>query len=87
MEYDFVALENDFINEKALKRFESRKDTPQFDIDKIIKEINLLYVAITRTRNKISLPPDLFGNQTQSDDGKSFKEKANRLKKPQYCIW
>jgi F-box protein, helicase, 18 len=84
MEYDAVALENDFINEKAVKRFENKKDTPQFEIDKIIEEINLLYVAITRTRNKISLPADLFGNQSQSDDTKSKSLKKNGLKKMRY---
>ena len=84
MEYDSVALENDFINEKALKRFENKKDTPQFEIDKIIEEINLLYVAITRTRNKISLPADLFGNQSQSDDAKSKSLKKNGFDKHRY---
>jgi superfamily I DNA/RNA helicase len=84
MEYDSVSLENDFVNEKTIMRYENKKDSPQFEIDKMIEEINLLYVAITRTRNKISLPADLFVNQPQLEDTKSKSAKKTGLKKTRY---
>jgi superfamily I DNA/RNA helicase len=55
MEYDEVELVNDFINEKRLDRqLKDEKEAP--DLSKLNEEINLLYVAITRTKNKLSIP-------------------------------
>lgn len=58
MEYDEVELVNDFINEKRLERqLKDEKEAP--DLSKLNEEINLLYVAITRTRNKLKIPASL----------------------------
>jgi hypothetical protein len=55
MEYDEVELVNDFINEKRLDRqLKDEKEAPDFS--KLNEEINLLYVAITRTKNKLKIP-------------------------------
>ena len=58
MEYDSVQIVNDFISEE---RIESLKNDPEAHLDPahIIEEVNLLYVAITRTRNRLYIPSDL----------------------------
>ncbi len=59
MEYDSVHLVNDFITEeKLLQLVENEKQ--QFSTDKLIEEINLLYVAITRTKNQLYIPEKLL---------------------------
>lgn len=55
MEYDAVQLVNDFINEKALEKL--KNDT---DAAKLNEEINLLYVAITRTKNILYIPEPMI---------------------------
>lgn len=58
MEYDIVHLVNDFITEEKLEKLKSGykdKEEP-LPIAKWNEEINLLYVAITRTKNKLHLP-------------------------------
>lgn len=60
MEYDEITLTNDFITEdKIIKLIEEAgvDDLPKF---KISEEINLLYVAVTRTRNMLNIPIDLL---------------------------
>lgn len=61
MEYDTVHLVNDFISEqkldRAIKEAAAEKQTP--DKSKLNEEINLLYVAVTRTRHKLYLPDSL----------------------------
>lgn len=58
MEYDSVQIVNDFISGD---RIDSIKNDPEADIDpaKIIEEINLLYVAVTRTKNRLYIPENL----------------------------
>ena len=55
MEYDAVQLVNDFINEEKLQKAANDKEKPM-DKAKLIEEINLLYVAITRTKNILHIP-------------------------------
>lgn len=57
MEYDSVHLVNDFITEEKLEKAANEKDP---DVAKLNEEINLVYVAVTRTKNKISIPEDLI---------------------------
>jgi F-box protein, helicase, 18 len=61
MEYDTVHLVNDFISEqkldRAIKEAAAEKQTP--DKAKLNEEINLLYVAVTRTRHKLYVPDSL----------------------------
>lgn len=60
MEYDSVTLTDDFINEARIRRLvEKEKETP-FDRDKINEEINLAYVAVTRSKNFLEFPDEMF---------------------------
>lgn len=62
MEYDEVILLNDFINEAKLQKylapFEKEKMT-EADTNRLAEEINILYVAITRTKNKLNIPAEI----------------------------
>jgi superfamily I DNA/RNA helicase len=63
MEYDVVHLVNDFITESKLKDLKEKHKndkTAAFDTARLSEEINLLYVAITRTRNKLFIPETLL---------------------------
>lgn len=56
MEYDSVQLVNDFVGEERLKVLVEKEDA---DPTKLNEEINLLYVAVTRTRNHLYIPENL----------------------------
>ncbi len=60
MEYDSVELVNDFINEEKIEEQFSPKNKEKLNIDKLNEEINLLYVAVTRTKNFLHIPFDLM---------------------------
>lgn len=66
MEYDQVTLEDDFINEERILRL-CKKDpsTNDISLDKLEEEVNLAYVAITRTKNQVTLPDDMFPDEIQ----------------------
>ncbi|PKN59635.1 MAG: ATP-dependent helicase, partial [Deltaproteobacteria bacterium HGW-Deltaproteobacteria-11] len=58
-EYDDVKLGSDFINgEKVMKLLAGAKARPPkpFDLQATIEEINLLYVAVTRSRRLLDIP-------------------------------
>lgn len=55
MEYDSVTLVNDFITEERLIKQKDEKE-----LIKLNGEINLLYVAITRTSNELHIPIELL---------------------------
>lgn len=59
LEYDDVYLVNDFITEEKLKQTLAKKEEELISDEKLNEEINLLYVAITRTRNRIHIPESL----------------------------
>lgn len=56
MEYDTVQLVNDFITREKIEKL--RKE--ELAKSKLNEEINLLYVAITRTKNTIYIPEALL---------------------------
>ncbi len=58
MEYDSVQLVDDFITEKRLEK--QKDDKENFNASKLNEEINLLYVAVTRTRNVLYIPDTLI---------------------------
>ncbi|HEY4197636.1 MAG TPA: UvrD-helicase domain-containing protein, partial [Mucilaginibacter sp.] len=61
MEYDVVYLVNDFITEATLEKLKAAqkdKEDP-LNIQKLNEEINLLYVAVTRTKNQLYIPETL----------------------------
>lgn len=57
MEYDMVALANDFITEEKLKE---EKEDLKNTLVKWNEEINLLYVAVTRTKTVLYIPETLL---------------------------
>jgi F-box protein 18 (helicase) len=57
MEYDTVQLVNDFITEEKIIKIKEEK--ADWDLNKINEEINLLYVAVTRTKNSLFIPETL----------------------------
>ncbi len=59
MEYDVVQLVNDFITEEKLQKLKN-DGTNTIPISKINEEINLLYVAVTRTKNVLHIPETLL---------------------------
>jgi superfamily I DNA/RNA helicase len=60
MEYDTVQLVNDFITEGQVHKMRDELDKDEVDAAKIVEEINLLYVAVTRTRNSLYIPHALM---------------------------
>lgn len=60
LEYDDVYLVDDFVTEDKLKQILEDNKEKEINIDKLNEEINVLYVALTRTRNKIHLPEQLL---------------------------
>lgn len=58
MEYDTVMLANDFIDEDKIQYLKDEYENTQSA--KINEEVNLLYVAITRTKNKLYIPANLL---------------------------
>ncbi|MDH7460696.1 3'-5' exonuclease [Chitinophagaceae bacterium 26-R-25] len=56
MEYDAVQIVEDFISEEKL---EKNKDGVDVNVAKLNEEINLLYVAVTRTKNTLYIPETL----------------------------
>jgi len=60
MEYDAIQLVNDFISEENLIKSKAESKGKPLNISKINEKINLLYVAVTRTKNRIYISVDLL---------------------------
>ncbi len=69
MEYDAIQLVNDFITEEQIIKLKTDIKEENLNVSQINEEINLLYVAITRTRSSIYIPvtimPDDFPKSRQ----------------------
>ncbi len=63
MEYDEVELVNDFINEGKVEKAANDNNDEPLKNAKTNEEINLLYVAITRTKNMLHYPETLLPNE------------------------
>lgn len=63
MEYDTVQLINDFISEEKLERIFEENDLEDINLAKLNEEINLLYVAVTRTKNELYIPEKLLPSE------------------------
>ena len=62
MEYDEVTLLSDFINEEKLKRYITQYGGDKMneaDRNRLAEEINILYVAATRAKNKLIIPAEI----------------------------
>ncbi|MEZ4884491.1 MAG: 3'-5' exonuclease [Chitinophagales bacterium] len=60
MEYDVVTLENDFLNEATLLKIMKESKESDLPKQKLLEEINVLYVAVTRTKNLLHIPEELM---------------------------
>lgn len=60
MEYDAIQLADDFITEEKLEKIKNDLKGDDLNYAKYNEEINLLYVAITRTKNSIHIPETLM---------------------------
>jgi ATP-dependent exoDNAse (exonuclease V) beta subunit len=60
MEYDIVDLADDFIREKDIIKKLEDEDSEPCDKEMIKEEINILYVGLTRAKNKLSVGRSVF---------------------------
>lgn len=60
MEYDAIQLADDFITEEKIENRKIDSKGRELNTDKLNEEINLLYVAITRTKNSIHIPESML---------------------------
>lgn len=60
MEYDVVTLANDFITEAKIRKRIDEFGVEKMNMSKVGEEINLLYVAVTRTKNVLHIPAELL---------------------------
>lgn len=60
MKYDAVQLADDFITEAALEKEAVKKEEERASPVKLNEEINLLYVAVTRTKGVLRIPEKLL---------------------------
>ena len=60
MEYDSVIVTDDFITRERVRRLVEKGPLSHADRARISEEINLAYVAVTRSRNFLDFPDSLF---------------------------
>ena len=60
LEYDEVTLADDFFSEDKVIKWMNEGKGNSVNIHKLAEEINLLYVAVTRTRNVLNIPEGLL---------------------------
>jgi len=90
---------NDFLSENKLKELKEKQKTDKtaaFDAARLNEEINLLYVAVTRTRNRLHIPEGLLpkdfpaspniikvkARETNFDYNSYFNDKAKTRQTP-----
>ncbi len=59
MEYDTVELVDDFLTEAKLDKMLKDHKTEHLNLSRLNEEVNLVYVAITRTKSQLSIPASL----------------------------
>jgi F-box protein, helicase, 18 len=60
MEYDAVTLTDDFITEARVRKLTDKDNKAPIDRDRLSEEINLAYVAVTRSKNFLDFPEAMF---------------------------
>lgn len=60
MEYDTVQIVDDFVTEEKIEKLKNDKKIDAANLEKLNQEINLLYVALTRTKNSLYIPESLM---------------------------
>lgn len=72
MEYDEVTILDDFVKEIDIKNLIKREGLENLHLLSLNEEVNLLYVAITRTKNTLNIPFEFL-----PDNYKEFRKKIN----------
>jgi superfamily I DNA/RNA helicase len=90
MEYDSVILTEDFINEDRIKKL-LHNDKQYIDTAKISEEINLVYVAVTRSKNFLNFPDYMFPNADKDNFTKAkipvqLPKKRNKIAKGNFSL-
>jgi superfamily I DNA/RNA helicase len=81
MEYDTVHLVNDFVNEEKIEKW-LKEGWPGMTPEKLNEEINMLYVAITRTRNSLHIPETLMPKEFPGSEQIHIIKVAEELPAP-----
>jgi F-box protein 18 (helicase) len=85
MEYDAVTLADDFINPGRIKRLIEREKEQPVDRDRLSEEINLAYVAVTRSRRYLDFPEAMFPAEDKALFAK--KKSAGPLRRKFDKMW
>ncbi len=99
MEYDEVHLANDFITYEKIEKQLHDNWEGEPNLSKMNEEVNLLYVAVTRTRNKIYIPDEIISDgilypseiiiesvEKREETIKPDKSKSKKAKKKSYSF-
>lgn len=97
LEYDSVQLVNDFLTDDKLEKLLASTDKNELNFAKLNEEINLLYVAVTRAKNQLTIPYDLIPMgipssysikilRPESDEKEKTKYKAAKSEKTKPAI-
>jgi F-box protein, helicase, 18 len=70
MEYDHVTLADDFIDEEQVKKL-LKNEKKTMDKAKLSEEINLAYVAVTRSKNFLDFPQSMFPQSDKNNFAKT----------------
>ncbi len=81
MEYDEVFLSNDFVNEQTLLDQIPALRNGLIQADALSEEVNMLYVAVTRTRSRLHIPNELLPTGVVA--GKGSGVTTNMMFRPQ----
>ncbi|HMS64531.1 MAG TPA: 3'-5' exonuclease [Ignavibacteria bacterium] len=78
MEYDVVEIIDDFISEKEINKQIEENGKINMNVSKLNEEINLLYVAVTRTKGTLEIPVRLKFEEINSPDILTLKNNQSR---------
>jgi superfamily I DNA/RNA helicase len=76
MEYDSVCLADDFITAARIQKLLEKEQEEPVDRDRLAEEINLAYVAVTRSRNFLDFPDEMFPGTDKSVFAEKRKKRA-----------
>ena len=76
MEYDEVTLADDFITEEKIIDLADEQETA--GLAKLAEEVNLLYVAVTRTKSELHISEEIVPGPLNKTDNSSDKSKSEK---------
>jgi superfamily I DNA/RNA helicase len=85
MEYDEVTLAPDFITEDKLISIMARQEDT--DAGRLAEEVNLLYVAITRTKGNLNIPEELLSPREETVALPARQQKSIQLAEKSKASW